>query len=109
MRARAASHHSRAQATARALRRKLSLDDLVACRDELEALLDQARNLIDGPETEKMNTNDDRFERHHHNSNTNPIDLEPALKKGGAAAGAPDEDTEAPGAGVEEADTRTPS
>jgi len=93
--------------TARALRRKLSLDDLVACRGELEALLDQARNLIDGPETEKMNTNDDRFERHHHNSNTNPIDLEPALKKGGAAAGAPDEDTEAPGAGVEEADTRS--
>lgn len=93
--------------TARALRRKLSLDDLVACRDELEALLDQARNLIDGPETEEMNTNDDRFERHYHNSNTDPIDLEPALKKGGAAAGAPDEDTEAPGAGVEEADTRS--
>ena len=93
--------------TARALRRKLSLDDLVACRGELEALLDQARNLIDGPETEEMNTNDDRFERHHHNSNTDPIDLEPALKKGGAAAGAPDEDTEAPGAGVEEADTKS--
>lgn len=93
--------------TARALRRKLSLADLAACRDELEALLDKARNLIDGPETEEMNTNDDRFERHCHNSNTDPIDLEPALEKGGAAAGAPDEDTEAPGAEVEEAETRS--
>lgn len=93
--------------TARALRRKLSLADLAACRDELEALLDKARNLIDGPETEEMNTNDDRFERHYHNSNTDPIDLEPALEKGGAAAGAPDEDTEAPGAEVEEAETRS--
>ena len=93
--------------TARALRRKLSFDDLVACRGELEALLDQARNLIDGPETEEMNTNDDRFERHYHNSNTDPIDLEPALEKGGAAAGAPDEDTEAPGADVEGADLRS--
>ena len=93
--------------TARALRRNLSFDDLAACRGDLEALLDQARNLIDGPETEEMNTNDDRFERHHHNSNTESIDLEPALEKGGAAAGAPDEDTEAPGAEVEEAETRS--
>ena len=93
--------------TARALRRKLSFADLAACRDELEALLDKARNLIDGPETEEMNTNDDRFERHYHNSNTDPIDLEPALEKGGAAAGAPDEDTEARGADVEEAETRS--
>jgi replication initiation protein RepC len=93
--------------TARALRRNLSFDDLAACRGDLEALLDQARNLIDGPETEEMNTNDDRFERHHHNSNTESIDLEPALEKGGAAAGAPDEDTEAPEADVERADTRS--
>lgn len=93
--------------TARALRRKLSFDDLAACRGELEALLDQARNLIDGPETEEMNTNDARFERHYHNSNTDPIDLEPALEKGGAPGGVPNEDTKAPGAGVDEADTRS--
>ena len=92
--------------TARALRRKLSLEDLSAYRAELEALLDQARNLIDGPETEEMNTNDARFERHHHNSNKESIDLEPALEKGGAAAGAPDVETDAPGADVEEADAR---
>jgi len=93
--------------TARALRRKLTLEELSAYRIGLEALLDHARNVIDGPETEKMNTNDDRFERHHHNSNIDSIDLEPALEKSGAAVGAPDEDTEAPGAGVEEADTRS--
>ena len=92
--------------TARALRRKLTLEELSAYRTDLEALLDRARNVIDGPETEEMNTNDASFERHHHNSNKESIDLEPALEKGGAAADAPDVETDAPGANVEEADTR---
>ena len=92
--------------TARALRRKLTLEELSAYRTDLEALLDRARNVIDGPETEEMNTNDASFERHHHNSNKESIDLEPALEKGGAAAGAPDVETDAPGADVEEADAR---
>jgi replication initiation protein RepC len=92
--------------TARALRRKLTLEELSAYRVELEALLDHVRNVIDGPETEKMNTNDASFEHHHHNSNKESIDLEPALEKGGAAAGAPDVETDAPGADVEKEDTR---
>jgi replication initiation protein RepC len=93
--------------TARALRRKLSLEDLSAYRADLEALLDQARNVIDGPETEEMNTNDARFERHHQNSKHNSIYLEPALEKGGASAAAPDVVTDAPVADVGEADTRS--
>jgi len=92
--------------TARALRRKLTLEEISAYRTDLEALLDRARNVIDGPETEEMNTNDASFERHHHNSNKESIDLEPALEKGGASAAAPDVETDAPGADVEEADTR---
>lgn len=92
--------------TARALRRKLSIDDLSAYRTNLEALLDQARNLIDGPETEDMNTNAARFERHYHNSNKDSIDFEPALEQGGAAADAPDADTGEIEADVEEPDTR---
>ncbi|NGQ93327.1 replication initiation protein RepC [Rhodobacter sp. HX-7-19] len=92
--------------TARALRRKLTLEELSAYRIDLEALLDHARNVIDGPETEEMNTNGAQFERHLHNSNEESIDLEPALKKGGAAAGAPDPETDALVADVEEADTR---
>ncbi|QYZ72055.1 plasmid replication protein RepC [Neotabrizicola shimadae] len=92
--------------TARALRRKLTLEELSAYRTDLEALLDRARNVIDGPETEEMNTNDASFERHHHNSNKESVDLEPALEKGGAAADAPDVETDAPVADVEEADTR---
>jgi replication initiation protein RepC len=92
--------------TARALRRKLTLEELSVYRADLESLLDNARNVIDGPETEEMNTNDASFERHHHNSNEESIDLEPALEKGGAAAGAPDVETDAPDADVEEADTR---
>ncbi|RDD64466.1 replication initiation protein [Thalassococcus profundi] len=96
----------KAALTARALRRKLSIEDLAAYRADLEALLDQARNIIDGPETEEMNTNDAQSERHHHNSNKESIDLEPALKKGGAAAGVPDVDTNEPVADVDEQDTR---
>ena len=92
--------------TARALRRKLTLEELSAYRIDLEALLDHARNVIDGPETEEMNTNGAQFERHLHNSNEESIDLELALKKGGAAAGAPDPETDALVADVEEADTR---
>ncbi|WP_095590986.1 plasmid replication protein RepC [Actibacterium ureilyticum] len=92
--------------TARALRRKLSIEDLAAYRADLEALLDQARNIIDGSETEEMNTNDARSERHHHNSNKESIDLEPALEKSGAAAGVPDVDRDEPVADVDEHDTR---
>ncbi len=92
--------------TARALRRKLSLEDLSVYRANLETLLDQARNLIDGPEAEDMNTNDARFERHHHNSNKDSIDFEPALEQGGAAADAPDAETGKIEADVEEPDTR---
>ena len=96
----------KAALTARALRRKLSMEDLAVYRADLEALLDQARNIIDGPETEEMNTNDAQSERHHHNSNKESIDFEPALEKSGAAAGVPDVDTNEPVADVDEQDTR---
>ncbi len=92
--------------TARALRRKLSIEDLAAYRADLEALLDQARNIIDGPETEEMNTNDVQSERHHQNSNKESIDIEPALRKSEAAAGVPDVDTNEPVADVDEQDIR---
>lgn len=96
----------KAALTARALRRKLSIEDLAAYRADLEALLDQARNIIDGPETEEMNTNDAQSERHHHNSNKESIDFEPALEKSGVAAGVPDVDANEPVADVDEQDTR---
>ena len=92
--------------TARALRRKLTLEELSAYRTDLDALLDHARNVIDGPETEEMNTNGAQFERHHQNSNKESTDLEPALEKGGAVAGASHPETDALVADVEEADTR---
>ena len=92
--------------TARALRRKLSLEDLSAYRANLETLLDQARNLIDGPEAEDMNTNDARFEHHHHNSNKDSIDFEPALEQGEAAGGALEPESDKPEADDEEPDAR---
>jgi replication initiation protein RepC len=96
----------KAALTARALRRKLTLEELSAHHAACEALLDHARNVIDGPETEELITNDARFGRHHHNSNEESIDLEPALEKGGAAADAPDHPTDEPVDMVEKPDTR---
>lgn len=92
--------------TARSLRRKLALDDLCQHRAALEALLDRARDVIDGPETEEMVTNDARYERHHHNSNKESIDFEPALEKRRAADVEPEDQPAAPEASVEEPDTR---
>jgi replication initiation protein RepC len=92
--------------TARALRRKLSLEDLSAYRSNLATLLDQARNVIAGPETEEMNTNDAQFERHFHNSNKDSIEFEPALEQGWEAAVVLETETVEPEADVEEPDTR---
>ena len=83
--------HDTAVFMARALRRKLPLEDLEQYRTELEALLDRARNVIDGPETEEMVTNDARNERHHHNSNKDSIDFEPGLEKAGEAGVVPED------------------
>ena len=71
---------------ARALRRKLASAELMDLRSELGALLDRARDRIDGVETEEMVTNDAQIERHHHNSNKDSIVFEPALEQGKAAA-----------------------
>jgi replication initiation protein RepC len=91
---------------ARALRRKLSLDDLAGWRVDLEGLLDRARSLIDGPDTEEMNTSDARIERRYHNSNKDSKVLEPALKKGQVADEAPDIDMDECAVPVEKPDTR---
>ncbi|MGA0542394.1 plasmid replication protein RepC [Neotabrizicola sp. VNH66] len=72
--------------TARALRRKLSAEDLSALQHDLSTLLDRARDRIDGVATEEMITSADRTEQHYHNSNINLIVLEPALEQGKGAA-----------------------
>lgn len=78
--------------TARALRRKLSIEDLDDLRGQLGILLEQARDRIDGQETEEMVTNDARSEQHYHNSNKDSLDFEPALEQGKAATGARDDE-----------------
>jgi replication initiation protein RepC len=77
--------------TARALRRKLSFEELEDLRRCLGTLLDRARDRIDGQETEEMVTNDARSEQHYHNSNKDSLDSEPALEQGKAAAKARDD------------------
>lgn len=66
--------------TARALRRKLTIEELSAYRSKLETLLDQARNVIDGPETEEMITSDATSEHHHHNSDKDSNESEQCLE-----------------------------
>lgn len=96
----------RAALTARALRRKLTVDELGACRTELETLLDQARNVIDGDKTEEMITNAALFEQHYHNSNKDSPVFEPALEKGGVADGVPERELSAPEADVVDPEIR---
>ena len=62
---------------ARALRRKLSPQELGQYRAQLEVLLEQARNAIDGTDTEELVTTGDRIERHHQSSDKESKDLEP--------------------------------
>ncbi|MBR9766164.1 MAG: replication initiation protein RepC [Rhodobacteraceae bacterium] len=78
--------------TARALRRKLPLAELATFRAQLETLLDAGRALVDGPDTEEMNTSAAQNEQHYHNSNKDSHELEPSFEKAGSAGGAPDSD-----------------
>lgn len=88
--------------TARVLRRKLSPEDLSRRRMELEVLLDQARNVLDGPGTEEMDTSPARTERHHLNSDKESIDLEQSLEKAAPPAAASGIELDEPKAGLED-------
>ena len=81
---------AQAAETGRALRRKLSSEALTAHRAAMARALDAARDVIDGPATEEMNTNDARIEQHHHNSNKDSLESEPGFEKAkGANAARP--------------------
>ena len=77
---------------ARALRRKLSFEDLGQYRAELEALIEQARNLVAQRLVEEVSTNDAQYERHYHSSKTESEDLEPSLENAKPASVPPDDD-----------------
>ncbi|MFN4101595.1 MAG: plasmid replication protein RepC [Pararhodobacter sp.] len=72
--------------TARALRRKLMPEDLAQYRDKLEVLLDEARILIDGAQTEEMITSDAHFEQHHLRSEKDSQESEPEPESGNTSA-----------------------
>lgn len=74
---------------ARALRRKLSIEDLQLHRARLAELLDTARDVIDGPETIEMVTSDATVEQHQHNSKKESIDSEPGSGKADEIDGPP--------------------
>lgn len=66
--------------TARALRRRLTGEDLEEMRDELQGALEEVRPFLDPTDTEEMNGRAAAFERHHQNSNKESCDLEPTLE-----------------------------
>lgn len=84
---------------ARALRRKLEVDDLEAMRVSLSQALDTARDVLEPrPQTEESSTNAAENEQHYHNSKTDRNDLEPCLEQAKAAAVRPEEAVEEIGA-----------
>ena len=95
-----------AAAVTRALRRKLPVEDLALHRTDLEDLLGEARDAIDGPGTERMSTNAAQNERHHLNTKTKYMDSEPCFEKAGAVGEAQEDAFDAPEEMAEQADTR---
>lgn len=81
-----------AMAIARALRRKLGLEELHQFQSLLETLLNQARNVLDGHETEEMSVNDAKNEHHYLNSNKDTSDFELGFGKAQGQADSPDPD-----------------
>ncbi|MFN3844640.1 MAG: plasmid replication protein RepC [Paracoccaceae bacterium] len=75
----------------RASRRKLRLDELVHQRDQLKPLLDRARSVIDGPDTENMIASDAHFEHHLLNSDIESTDFEPPIEKQETPTGVTDD------------------
>jgi len=66
--------------TARALRRKLTLEDLDAIRTDLVDALTEARDILE-PHTQDLSINGGHSGQHYQNSKTDSYDLEPCLEK----------------------------
>ena len=81
--------------TARALRRKLDLNDLSAIEAELSAALTEARNVLE-PVSEDMSSNAVQTEQHHQKSDTNLNDLELRIEQAKVTLIEPDPERPAP-------------
>lgn len=81
--------------TARALRRKLDLNDLSAIEAELSAALTEARNVLE-PVAEDMSSNAVQIEQHHQRSDTNLNDLELCIEQTNVTLIEPDPERPAP-------------
>jgi replication initiation protein RepC len=92
--------------TAHAFRRRLSLEEMLIYHTSVGSLLDQARSVVDGPETVDMNTSGARFEHHYHNSNIESIDFEPVEKLNAVISDVPLMDAERIEAEIENLESR---
>jgi replication initiation protein RepC len=77
---------------ARALRRKLSAEELTELRSGLGVLLDLARDRMEGSEAEGLSTSGACSGQHHYDSRPESIDLEHAVKQGKATGPSRDDD-----------------
>ncbi len=102
----------RALLTARALRRKLTPEDLATCKAELEGLLTEARQVVEPCETADLNTSAAQSGQHHQNSMTESLDKEPHREDhasgNGAAMADPAGTTPEPGATPRHTPARVP-
>lgn len=92
--------------TARALHRKLSLQDLDYHGAGLEVLLDKTRNIIDGPEAGKKITTDAHYEHHHLDLKQETNEFESNSENAQTATVVPEGKQEMSREGVEYPDTR---
>ena len=67
--------------TARAMRRKLSFDELTTIHKELTIALDQANALLPTPETKEMSTSDCQNEQHQQSSKKELYEIESRIEK----------------------------
>lgn len=70
----------KAASVAQSLRRKLTAEELNAHRQDLLAYLNEARDVIDGPNTEKVSACDTQSEHHHLNTDKESFAFEPAKR-----------------------------
>ncbi len=77
--------------TARDLRRKLDMEELVAIETSLSTALNAARNILEPSKSQDMSTNESISEQHNQNSNSDSYDFEPSFEKARDEAVVPDD------------------
>ena len=95
--------------TARDLRRKLDMDELVDIETSLSTALNAARNILEPFKSQDMSTNESISEQHYQNSNSDSYDLEPSFEKAKGEAVVPDDQANAIDESAQPSESRLPN